>query len=301
MQLSRYSLCIILLVLSLSGCKKNNEPVSSFLLFPAGRSFFGTGEIKVSINDITYKPDIIYDSCGGYWLKILKVDLPKSGKISIQYTRKKGELFLFKGIVEDKQQWITESYYIDCNNDVLKTKANELIKDYQNNIDKAKQIQQFVISHLKLQVYHDSFLDKASHTYELGYGTCMNFSRLFVALCRAANIPARTIWGIVLDHNGGNIYDYHHQWAEVLDDSGYWHPADFTYSINFDLNDIRYLDLIYAAEENTIIKNRLPEEIILENVEYFNNYPATLTGRLGFELVEDKRPDYMTIKYVYEF
>ncbi len=141
---------------------------------------------------------------------------------------------------------------IHCKNAVPKTKAIELTKDYQNNIDKAKQIQQFVIKHLKLQVYNNSFLDKASQTYELGYGTCMNFSRLFVALCRAANIPARTIWGIVYN-NDDNIYDYHHQWAEVLDDSGYWHPADFTYTTNFDLNDIRYLDLIYAAEENTII------------------------------------------------
>ncbi len=300
MKLRRYSFYIILIVLSLNSCNKTEEPVSSFLLFPAGRSFLGTSEIKVSINDIEYKPDTIYDSCGGYWLKIPKTDMPKSGKICIQYTRKKGNLFLFKEAIENKMQWMTESYYIDCNNDVLKTKAIELTKDYQNNIDKAKQIQQFVIKHLKLQVYNNSFLDKASQTYELGYGTCMNFSRLFVALCRAANIPARTIWGIVYN-NDDNIYDYHHQWAEVLDDSGYWHPADFTYTTNFDLNDIRYLDLIYAAEENTIIKNRLPEEIVVGDVTYFNNYPATLTGRLGFELVENKQPDYMTVKYVYDF
>lgn len=122
-----------------------------------------------------------------------------------------------------------------------------------------------------------------------------------VALCRGVNIPARTIWGVVYDHDGGNIYDYHHQWTEVLDDNGYWHPADFTYTTNFDLNDIRYLDLIYAPEENTIIKNRLSEEIKVGNVKYFNNYPASLTGRLGFELVENKRPEYMTIKYTFEF
>ncbi|MCX6238720.1 MAG: transglutaminase-like domain-containing protein [Bacteroidia bacterium] len=301
MQISRYSLYIILVIYSLSGCKKDNEPISSFFLFPAGRSFLGTSEIKVSINDIEYKPDTIFDSCGSYWLKIQKVDLPKSGRICIQYTRKKGELFFFKETAVDRQKWITESSYIDCNNIALKAKAIELTKDYQNNIDKAKQIHHFLIYHLILKNYQDSFLEKASRTLELGYGTCMNFSRLYVALCRAANIPARTIWGIVYDHDGGTIYDYHHQWAEVLDDNGYWHPADFNYTTDFDLNDIRYLDLIYAAEENTVIKNRSSEEIILGNVKYFNNYPATLTGRLGFELVADKRPDYMTIKYVYEF
>jgi hypothetical protein len=37
------------------------------------------------------------------------------------------------------------------------------------------------------------------------------------------------------------------------------------------------------------------------NVKYFDNYPASLTGRLGFELVENKPPEYMTIKYTFEF
>ena len=46
------------------------------------------------------------------------------------------------------------------------------------------------------------------------------------------------------------IHNYvynHHQWAESLNDSDYWHAADFGYTIDFDLNDIRYLDLIYAV------------------------------------------------------
>jgi hypothetical protein len=304
MKISIYSLYIILLVLLLSGCEKNNNgPVSSFLLFPAGRSFMGPSEIKIIINnDTVTNPEFISDSCGGYWIKILKSVLPQSGKIIIIYIRRQGELVLFKEPSIDRQKWLSESHFIDCDNEALKTMANELTKDYMNNIDKAKQIQYFIENSVTFDSNHrDSFLEKASLTYELKIGTCMNFSRLFVAMCRAVNIPARTIWGVVYDHDGGNIYDYHHQWAEVLDDSGDWHPADFTYTRSFNLNDIRYLDLIYAAEENTIIENRLPEEIIVGNVKYFDNYPATLTGRLGFKLVENKLPDYMTIEYIFEF
>jgi hypothetical protein len=81
----------------------------------------------------------------------------------------------------------------------------------------------------------------------------MNFSRLYVALCRASDIPARTVWGVVYGYNDDNIYDYHHQWAEVMDESGYWHPCDFNYTTDFDLNDIRYLDLIYAAEVSWLL------------------------------------------------
>jgi hypothetical protein len=304
MKRSIYPLYIILLILSLSSCEKNNNgPVSSFFLFPAGRSFMGPSEIKVRINnDTVTNPEFISDSCGGYWIKIQKSVLPPSGKISIIYTRKQGELVLFKEPGNDRHKWLSESHFIDCNNEVLKTKANELTKDYLNNIDKAKQIQYFIENSVTFNSdRRDSFLEKASLTYELKIGTCMNFSRLFVALCRAVNIPARTIWGVVYDHDGGNIYDYHHQWAEILDDSGYWHPVDFTYTRSFNLNDIRYLDLIYAAEENTIIENRSSGEVIVGDVKYFDNYPATLTGRLGFDLVENKLPEYMIIEYIFEF
>jgi hypothetical protein len=183
---------------------------------------------------------------------------------------------------------------------MIESKAEELTKDFQSNIDKAKQVQQFVIRHVALKIYRDSFLEKASGTYDLGYGTCINFSRLYIALCRAAGIPARSVWGVIYGYTNDNIYDYHHQWAEIQDEEGYWHPADFNYTKNFDLNDIRYLDLLYAAEENTFIGNNETGEIMLGEVEYFNGYPAPLTGRLGFELVSDNRPDSMTVKYILE-
>lgn len=243
----------------------------------------------------------MYDSCGGYWIKIAETDLPEHGNLKIRFIRKQGELHLFYEENIDEQYWLNPSYYIDCDNEILRLKAIELTKNSESRIDKAKRIHQYVSGHITMKIYKDSFLDKASTTYDLGYGTCMNYSRLYVALCRAAGIPARTIWGMVYGHDDDNIYDYHHQWAEILDDSGYWHPADFNYTTNFDLNDIRYLDLIYAAEENTIVQNRIDNKIILEDLKYFNDYPTTLTGRLGFQLIEDNRPNSMTIEYSYEF
>lgn len=152
-----------------------------------------------------------------------------------------------------------------------------------------------------MNICKDSFLEKASKTYELGYGSCMNFSRLYIALCRAANIPARSVWGVVYGYNNDKIYDYHHQWAEIVDESGCWHQCDFNYTTNFDLNDIRYLDLIYAAEENTIIQNQGLYTIMFNNLKYYNNYPVTLNARLGFMLVSDNRPNSMLVEYIYNY
>ncbi len=301
MEKFRVTVGVFVVLLLLFSCSNDEweTPASEYLLFPAGRSFLSESEATVLFNNSEYIAEIISDSCGGFWFKIPKVDLPPAGGVEIHYKRQQSVLDLYKGITNNKPDWINPSLFIDSDNSQLQDKALELIDGIQTNYEKAKSIQQFVINHLEFREYKDSFLEIASDTYQLGYGTCMNFSRLFVAMCRAVNIPARSIWGIVYGYDDDNIYDYHHQWAEMLDDNGYWHPLDFNYTTDFDLNDIRYLDLVYAAEENTVIHNRGVKEVMLGNVSYFENYPATLTGKLGFELVEDARPEYMIIKYNY--
>ena len=291
---------LITIGLILTCCEKdNNENKSDFLVFPVGRSFLNTSSIDIKIGDNDYNSNFVFDSCGGYWLQIPKSSISENESITITITRKKRVMDLFYEKVGHKLDWISPSYYIDCDNEDIVLKAKELTNELTSNIEKANAIQQFVINHVKMNIYSDSFLDKASKTYKLGYGTCMNFSRLYVALCRAAKIPARTIWGVVYGYNNDLIYDYHHQWAEILDDSGYWHPLDLNYTTNFNLNDVRYLDLIYAAEENTIIKDRDSYNIMFKNLDYFNDYPVTLTARLGFKLISDNRPDSMIVQYSY--
>lgn len=295
--LSTFGLITLLL---LSGCEKNNNaPKSDILIFPLGRSFVGASSVDIMIGGTRYDQEPVFDSCGGYWLKLSKSSLTGGENITVRFTRKKGDLELFKDSVGELQKWLNPSYYIDCDNETLVSKASELTQGLTTHIEKAKAIQQFVISHVKLNIYKDSFLDKASRTYELGYGTCMNFSRLYVALCRAAGVPARTIWGIIYGED--HTYENHHEWAEILDESGYWHPADFSYSTNFNLNDIRYLDLIYAAEENTVIEDRSDYDIMLEGLYYYHDFPVTLTGRLDFNLKNDNMPDSVEVDYSFTY
>jgi len=86
-------------------------------------------------------------------------------------------------------------------------------------------------------------------------------------------------------------YNNHHQWAESLGDSGYRYAMDFGYTIDFDLNNIRYLELIYAAEENSILKNRKNYHIMFEDMFYTNNYPTVPDGKIRFRLLSDSRPN----------
>ncbi len=300
-QLLIRKLLVFTLIVMSAGCEKDNpQNLPDFFAFPVGRSFLNSSTFDIKIDESTYVSDFVFDSCGGYWLQIPISEISGNKHITIKITRRKEEINHFSWIVGDTQRWISPSYYIDSEDEYIVSKAKELTIGHSLNSEKAKIIQQFVINHVAMKIYKDAFLDKASKTFKLGYGTCMNYSRLFVALCRAANIPSRTVWGVVYGYNNDNIYDYHHQWAEVLDESGYWYPLDFNYTTNYDLNDIRYLDLIYAAEENSVVKNRDLYKILFENLKYYNDYPVSLTARLGFKLISDNRPDSMIVQYVYE-
>jgi hypothetical protein len=292
----------IISFLILIGCEKtyDRSETKNYLLLPAGRSSIGKSLVKLYVDSIETNTEKVYDGNGGYWFKLDKSLLHENSDIELIYTRQKENVVLFKDTDNNISKWLSESYYIDCNNITIKAKASELTKGIEGTIEKSKKIQQYVAQNIALTQYKDAFDSKASQTLELKYGICINFSRLFVALCRAVNIPSRSVWGVIYGYNNDNIYDYHHQWAEVLDSAGYWHPLDFKYNPAFDFSDIRYTDLLYAAEENTFLTDSANFEIVLGNVTYFNNYPASLSGKLGFQLVEDKRPEYMIVKYAFQ-
>ena len=62
-----------------------------------------------------------------------------------------------------------------------------------------------------------------------GHAECRGYSLLFTALCRAADIPARPIWGLLrvppgTDRKFGDIVS--HNWAEVYISGSGWVPID---------------------------------------------------------------------------
>jgi len=301
-RIKTYCFLWIICVITLSSCEK--EPLghdSDILSFPVGRSFLSASTVSVSLAEVNYDADYTFDNCGSYWVHIPKSLVSSGENIKIRFARKKEELSLFSQLAGDKADWITPSEYIDSDHEDLVAKARELTAGISSNIEKAKLIQTYVVQHVYLKIYWDASLDKASITNELGYGTCMNSSRLYIALCRAVNIPARSVWGVVNAHDDIGGYNNHHQWAEILDDSGYWHACDFGYTIDFDLNDIRYLDLVYAAEENIIIKNRADYHIMIDGIRYTHDYPTVLDGKIRFRIENDSRPDSMVVEYTYEY
>jgi transglutaminase-like putative cysteine protease len=89
----------------------------------------------------------------------------------------------------------------------------------------------------------------AAHALETGIGDCSEFSDLFVALCRAKDIPARRLSGYVAEVEEGE--NPGHAWAEVYFPEVGWVPFDPTWGENngasFDMMQPVYLCLIYGG------------------------------------------------------
>ncbi|MBN1163551.1 MAG: transglutaminase domain-containing protein [Candidatus Krumholzibacteriota bacterium] len=81
----------------------------------------------------------------------------------------------------------------------------------------------------------------ALNTFKTRLGECGAHSRLLAALCRAAGIPARVVWGCMYVPNQGGSFGQH-GWNEVYMGSAGWLPVDCT-AEEFDYADSGHIRL----------------------------------------------------------
>jgi hypothetical protein len=116
---------------------------------------------------------------------------------------------------------------IESDHPVIINKTIELLND-------PYRIYQFTAHHLVFteEDCGDS-ITSALEAYRLATGSCVGYSRLMVALCRAAGIPARVIVGTILPddfyplqpRSAAGIPGSGHAWVEYYS-QGSWHLAD---------------------------------------------------------------------------
>jgi hypothetical protein len=123
---------------------------------------------------------------------------------------------------------------IESDHPVIANKATELLND-------PYRIYQFTANHLIFtqEECGDSY-NSALEAYRSATGSCVGYSRLMVALCRAAGIPARVIVGTILPdefyplqpRNAAGIPESGHSWVEYYS-RGSWHLADPSWGKGF--------------------------------------------------------------------
>lgn len=122
---------------------------------------------------------------------------------------------------------------------IIVAAAREAIGDETNLYWQVRQLHDYVLSHI--EYVDDDRWDDAATVLRQGHGSCSEYSFLFIALCRAAGIPARYEAGGHLRVSIPYEDRVFHRWQQVYFPNYGWIPIDCTWDDKqYPCNQARY-------------------------------------------------------------
>jgi transglutaminase-like putative cysteine protease len=119
------------------------------------------------------------------------------------------------------REYTSPQRLIESDSEEIKAKAAEVTGSETNPYLKARKVYDFVKSYLSSEENHEEY--GALWALRNGKGDCSEFSKLFVAMCRASSLPSRVVHGYAESSQGKRGG---HGWAEVYFQNCGWIPAD---------------------------------------------------------------------------
>lgn len=259
---------------------------TSWVLVPVGRPPDVSGNaIQVLVNGEQLPHAMVPDGFGGVWLRLPRVGTDTTVVVRIVVEEPSRPS---RSTNDAARGWLSPSELIDSGHPAVVETAALVTAATTSAVGTSSAIHDHLESTLTWARYPGHRTDPASTTLALGYGTCANYARLFVALARASDVPARTVRGVVFD---GTRNDTYHEWVEYLDEANVWHSHDPTAGARFDRTGRGYVELMYAPEENSLLAD--PSFAVV-----FDATRQPHDGRLGYELIA-RTPSSITIQNTY--
>ncbi len=133
------------------------------------------------------------------------------------------------GSLSDIPVSITKKYLRDADKYRVKSafiqnKVKEVVGDEKNPYFIARKLYDFLIGRIHYQMVGG--WDIASTVIERGTGSCSEYTFAYVALCRAAGIPARYVGSMVVRGEASSVDKDYHRWAEIYLPKIGWFPVD---------------------------------------------------------------------------
>ncbi|HEX6989690.1 MAG TPA: transglutaminase domain-containing protein [Bacillota bacterium] len=135
----------------------------------------------------------------------------------------------------DRMRYLRAESGIEADHPTLREVALRVTTGVDGAHAVAKEVFGFVRQHMRYDADSSARNRGALAGYQAGAGVCEEFASLFVALTRAAGVPARVVNGYVLLDAHGRLADegfvrrVRHQWAEYFDPDYGWVPVDPTF------------------------------------------------------------------------
>ena len=186
---------------------------------------------RQTISRIYYspKPSRIFSRNGNQYAEFVFVNPKRYVKIKIKV---KAELFEYNLITAVQKgektpannlefaEFLKQEKYIEKDDHRIQEAANGI--EGRVDIEKVLNIYDYVTDNMKYSIVNKKTLGAVNALIH-GKGDCTEYSDLFVALCRAKNIPARVITGYRVERNSTSPK---HNWAEVYLQQYGWVPFD---------------------------------------------------------------------------
>lgn len=138
----------------------------------------------------------------------------------------------YVGTLADIPQDIKAFYLADdvkyqINSDIIQKTKDDVLAGETNPYWILRKLHQFLIAHL--YYYMDGAWDTAPTVIRNGHASCSEYSFVFIALCRAAGLPARYVGSTWCRENNSYMDEVYHRWVEVYIPGYGWIPTDPTH------------------------------------------------------------------------
>ncbi|MEM3055485.1 MAG: transglutaminase-like domain-containing protein [Candidatus Bathyarchaeia archaeon] len=212
--------------------------------------------ILYKVNSTGGKPTFLKDYFGNlyaYWNNIV-IEPEKAFAVELEYHLISFSIsyLVNSSMVKnyDKNSAVYKIYtqpekLIESDNPQIISTARGITGDEENPYKKVQKIFDFVTTHIRYERQEEEH--GALWALKNGVGDCSEYSCLFVALCRAAGIPARIQAGFAFNKVDETMKDGH-MWAEFYLENYGWIPVDPTWG-QFQTRDFMHFCSIQSIPE----------------------------------------------------
>jgi len=123
-----------------------------------------------------------------------------------------------------REMYLTDDEKFNLENPIIQNAVKEAVGEEKNPYWIMRKIFRFVIDHMEYKL--SGGWNTAPAVLERGNGSCSEYTFVFLAMCRAAGLPARYAGSIAIRGDDASLDEVFHRWAEVYLPNYGWIPVD---------------------------------------------------------------------------
>lgn len=131
---------------------------------------------------------------------------------------------LWKIPAEVRRRYLEDAGKYDIHDPRIKDAVTEAVGSERNPYWIARKIYDYLLAHMHYE--RVGGWDVAPKVLHRGSGSCSEYTYVYIAMCRAAGLPARYVGSLVVRKDDASYDDVYHRWAEVYLPPYGWVPVD---------------------------------------------------------------------------